>query len=297
MRGSAASTMLDERLAQHLDGAGDHRSPNRSSERRRRRARSASDRWSSGAFIATRNTSRRRATSCSPSTRRIAAGVRPPSATASERPAGVAVGERLDDVVDRRLRRSATPPAATTWSSADSVSRAEPRARAHGVVDGVGGNVEPGLVDDVPDVLLELVRGQQVELEVLGAAADRLARPSADRWWRARTRRAGGGSSSVFSSASDGRVRQHVDLVEDVHLRAAGRAERGPLDEVADGVDPVVRRRVELVDVEARAVLDRHGTTRTRRTARRRPAFAQFSTLARMRAVDVLPVPRGPLNR
>ena len=36
----------------------------------------------------------------------------------------------------------------------------------------------------------QLVVRQQRELEVLGARADRRAAPSADRWWRARTRRA-----------------------------------------------------------------------------------------------------------
>ena len=66
----------------------------------------------------------------------------------------------------------------------------------------------------------------------------------------------GGGSSSVFSSAASAGLRQHVDLVEDVHLVPPGRAERRPLDEVAHRVDAVVAGRVELVDVVARAALD-----------------------------------------
>ena len=42
---------------------------------------------------------------------------------------------------------------------------------------------------------------------------------------------------------------EHVDLVEDVHLGAPGRPDRRPADEVAHGVDAVVRRRVELEQV------------------------------------------------
>ena len=49
---------------------------------------------------------------------------------------------------------------------------------------------------------------------------------------------------------------QHVDLVEDVHLVAARRAEHRLLDELAHGVDTVVRGGVQLVDVVARAGLD-----------------------------------------
>ena len=54
-----------------------------------------------------------------------------------------------------------------------------------------------------------------------------------------------------------GALRQHVDLVEDVHLAPAGRAERRPFVQLADAVDAVVRSRVELEHVEGRAVLDR----------------------------------------
>ena len=69
------------------------------------------------------------------------------------------------------------------------------------------------------------------------------------------------------------------------------------LDEVAHGVDAVVGGRVELVDVEERARLDGHA--RVAHAARLAVAAgcSQLRALARMRAVDVLPVPRGPLNR
>ena len=47
--------------------------------------------------------------------------------------------------------------------------------------------------------------------------------------------------------------RQHVDLVDDVHLPAPGSTESGPGDEIPHRLDPIVRRRVELVDVEGGA--------------------------------------------
>ena len=68
-----------------------------------------------------------------------------------------------------------------------------------------------------------------------------------------------GGSSSVFSSVFDAAGREHVDLVDDVHLAPRGRAEAEvhALDEVAHRVDAVVRRRVELDEVVEGAVGDR----------------------------------------
>ena len=66
----------------------------------------------------------------------------------------------------------------------------------------------------------------------------------------------GGGSSSVFKQRRLGRLGEHVDLVEDVHLVAPRRAEHRLFDEVAHRLDTVVARRVEFVDVVARAVLD-----------------------------------------
>jgi len=56
-----------------------------------------------------------------------------------------------------------------------------------------------------------------------------------------------------------GRRAEHVDLVDDVHLaqRLAREAEVDALHQVADVVDPVVRRRVELGKVEERALRDR----------------------------------------
>ena len=57
-----------------------------------------------------------------------------------------------------------------------------------------------------------------------------------------------------------GGVREHVDLVEDVHLGACTRPEpeRRALDDVADVLDAAIRRRVELEEVEEGARRDRH---------------------------------------
>ena len=85
------------------------------------------------------------------------------------------------------------------------------------------------------DRLLDLLRvgGREDEDDVSGRILERLEE---------RVRRA---------------LREHVDLVEDVHLAPAGGAERGPLVQLTDAVDAVVRRGVELEHVERRAVLDR----------------------------------------
>ena len=63
--------------------------------------------------------------------------------------------------------------------------------------------------------------------------------------------------------------REHVRLVEDVDLVAAGDRRVGDaLAQVADVVDGVVRRRVHLDDVERRRAGDRHARVALRRTAR-----------------------------
>ena len=68
----------------------------------------------------------------------------------------------------------------------------------------------------------------------------------------------GGGSSSVFSSALNACVREHVDFVEDIDLVA--RLHRRVADRVVDlahVVDAVVRGRVHLDHVEVPAFHDR----------------------------------------
>ena len=115
---------------------------------------------------------------------------------------------------------------------------------------------ESGFVGDPPNVFGEDLGRQQMELQVLCARANRVTHllgirgrqhEHDVRWWlleRLQQCRLGG-------------LREHVDLVEDVHLVAPRRAERGLLDQIPDRVDAVVGGGVELVDVIARAALDR----------------------------------------
>ena len=101
------------------------------------------------------------------------------------------------------------------------------------VLDRLGADVEPGVVDDVLRQLAQLVGRQEVHLELLGAAAD----------GGQHLLGVGGGQHEHdvvrrLLERLQQRVRrprrEHVDLVEDVHLRAAGRPERGLRDQVAD---------------------------------------------------------------
>jgi hypothetical protein len=117
-------------------------------------------------------------------------------------------------------------------------------------------DVEPGVLDDPAHVLLELGGGDEVQLVVLGAALDRrqhLVRVGS-RQHEDDVRR---GLLEGLEQGSRCRRCELVDLVEDVHLGAARRAQAGLADEVAHGLDAVVRRGVELMEVEARPGLDR----------------------------------------
>ena len=149
----------------------------------------------------------------------------------------------------------ASPPLAATSSSAEIVSRAEPPPWRSTACTAASVTSMPGVGGQPADVLLEHVHRQQMELQVLRAAADGVAdllrigggqhEHDVRRWLlqRLQQRRLGG-------------LGEHVHLVEDVHLVPAGGAERGLLDEVAHRIDAVVAGRVELVHVVAGAALD-----------------------------------------
>ena len=66
---------------------------------------------------------------------------------------------------------------------------------------------------------------------------------------------------------------------------------------LAHVVDLVVRRRVELDDVERPALPDRDAGRDRRSHGSPSWRFVQLSALATIRAIDVLPVPRGPTKR
>ena len=211
-----------------------------------------------------------------------------------QRSAGIVFDERLDELVERcGLGRFATA-GGDELERRDGVARRAATLAKHRLHRCIG-DVDAGIGGEPADVLLEHVHRQQMELQVLGSAADGVAD----------LLRVGGREDEHdvrrrflqrLQQRSLGRLRQHVHLVEDVHLVATGRAERGLLDEVAHRIDAVVAGRVELVHVVAGATFDRDA----------RIAFAARLAVDRSLAVEhlgedpadvVLPVPRGPENR
>ena len=125
-------------------------------------------------------------------------------------------------------------------------------AAADGEVEGVVADVEVGVGADLGEQLGQGVGAEQAELEVLGPAAD--GRQDLLGVGRGQHEDDVGRRLLQGLEQRVGRGRrEHVDLVDDVDLLAARRAEGGPGHQVAHGVDPVVGRGVELVDVERRA--------------------------------------------
>ena len=168
--------------------------------------------------------------------------------------AGIVLDEGLDELLERKRLAGLGPGAGDQLERRQRVAGRAAALLERGI-DGFVAEVEAGVGDHPADVLGQRLRREEVEAQVLGAAADRLADPLG----------VGGGEDEHdvrrrlferLQQGSLGRLGQHVDLVEDVHLVPAGRAERRPLDEVAHRVDPVVARRIELVDVVAGAALD-----------------------------------------
>ena len=128
-------------------------------------------------------------------------------------------------------------------------------AGADHVVDDVGGEAQVGVVDHPGHVLGELLHRQQVEVEVLGAAANggqHLLRVGRGQHEHHVARRL----LERLQQRGRRRGREHVDLVEDVDLRPARRTQRDPADELADGVHPVVGGGVELLHVVGGAGVD-----------------------------------------
>ena len=171
-----------------------------------------------------------------------------------QRPARIVLDERLDELVERQLLAERS---AGVGDQLERRQRVAGRAGTlgDGGVERLGRHVEPGVGGHPADVLGEHVGRQQVEAQVLGAAADRVGH----------LLRVGGGEHEHdvarrllerLQQRRLGRLGEHVHLVEDVHLVPPGRAEVGLLDEVAHRLDTVVAGGVELVHVVAHAALD-----------------------------------------
>ena len=189
----------------------------------------------------------------------------------------VVVPHRSEDALDRfgTIRDAAR--------SDDHVERRERVAgRASTLPDHVGHrrlvDVEPGVVHDPVDVGREFRRREQRELEVLRPASD-----GGQHLLRIRRRQHEGDVIGRLLQRLEqgvrGRRREHVHLVEDVHLGSAGRPDDGAADQVAHRVDTVVRCGVQLEQVVAVAVLD--GEAALARAARF--AGGEIGTVQRLR--------------
>ncbi len=155
----------------------------------------------------------------------------------------------------RSTASSTSPPVEAMSSSADSVSRADPPPWMSADSIASWRQVVPGVCGHPLHVLGQRVGRQQMELQVLGARPNGVAH----------LLRVGGGQHEHdvwrrlfqrLEQRSLGGLGEHVDFVEDVHLVPTGRTERRLFDEIANGLDAIVRRGVELVDVVARALFN-----------------------------------------
>ena len=91
-----------------------------------------------------------------------------------QRATGVALDQRLDELVERHASPS-SPPALATSSSAEQRVASRTAALLEHCLDCRLADVEPRVGGDPAHVLLQLVDRQQVEAQVLRAAADRVA--------------------------------------------------------------------------------------------------------------------------
>jgi len=108
----------------------------------------------------------------------------------------------------------------------------------------------------------------------------------------------GGRSFQGLEQGVERLCRQHVNFVDDVDLvSAGGRQVLDVLSELADIVDLAVGGAVDFDDVKAASVryLDACGAFPARVTPS--GPYRSFRLFARMRAVVVLPTPRGPQKR
>ena len=197
-------------------------------------------------------------------------------ATIVERPPRIAIDHRFDELVERNGLDAVVADARHQLQSRQRVTCRSGPLPQHLVERGVA-DVEAGVGGDPAHVLGQRVGREQVELEVLGTAPDgvghllRVGRGEHEHDVRRRL-------LERLQQRGLGRLREHVHLVEDVHLVAPGRSQRRPLDELAHRIDAVVARRVEFVHVVARAAF--HGETRL--------ALAAGLAIDRVRAVEDL---------
>ena len=117
-----------------------------------------------------------------------------------------------------------------------------------GVVDGIIAYFQPGLLNHPASVVGQHVAVDEVELQVLGAAADG-GHHLVGLGGAQHENHVVGGLLERFEEGVLRSSGEHVDLVEDIHLGFTGGAHRHPGDEVANIVHLVVGGGVELDEV------------------------------------------------
>ena len=190
--------------------------------------------------------------------------------------AGVVLDKSFDELVERRDVQRLAATGRHQLQCGDGVAGGSTALTKHRL-QRIVGDVDSRIAGQPANVVLHHVHRQQVELQVLGAAANGLAD----------LLRVGGGEYEhhvrrwLFQRLQQrgfGTLGEHVHFVEDVHPMATGGAQRRLVDDVADGFHAVVAGGVELVHVEAGAALDRDA----------RCAFAARLALLRVLAVEHL---------
>ena len=200
--------------------------------------------------------------------RRVAAGAGHPLDAEQDRPSGPRRPPRRPPrrAARRRRRRAApaprraptrSPPKATSWSSVPSASRKLPEAERAIIATAPSSTSIPSAAATRPQHLGDLLQRGALEVEALAAIGDR----------RHHLVGLGGGEDEDgvrrrllqgLQEGVPGLFGQHVGLVEDVDLPAAGGGRVGdPLAQVADVIDRAVGGGVHLDHVDRGAGGDR----------------------------------------
>ena len=133
------------------------------------------------------------------------------------------------------------------------------------LVDRFVRHLQPGILHNPAHMFFQLVGRQEAELQVLGAAANRVA----DLLWIGRGKHEHHVRGRFFEGLQQGGFgpsAQHVHFVEDEHPMPTRVAHGGSLDEFTNVVDAVVTRSVEFENVKTRTTLN--GETRLAFTTR-----------------------------
>jgi len=175
-----------------------------------------------------------------------------------QRLSGVAIDERLEECLEVFAPLRSTNCGNDLVERRQRVSSRSPTGPDH-VLAILGCDLDPGVAYDMVNEVADLTRREQRELKVLRATSDgrhnlvRLCRTQhKNNVWR---RFLEGLQQCVL-----GARRQHVDLIEDVHLGAPRRSKSHFADQVAHGIDAIVRCGIEFMQVVTAASLE--GQTR-----------------------------------